>query len=346
MRPVGTVRFNMGEFINQLIQKARQHPVKIAFPESGEVMILKAAAKVFDLGAATPVLIGNQSEIEELAKANNVPTNGFMYMDPADEALKQQIISDYMTKCPDLTEKTLNRKLKNPLNYGAAIVRAGFADCLACGFSHTTADVVIAAQELIGLLPGGTIASSMGIAEFPEYRTSEGHMLVHSDSAMNPSPTGEELAEIAINTCDTVAKLLGWEPRAALLSFSTMGSGEHPSIQKVSEAVRIANERRPDLAIEGEFQLDAALNPATAAKKVRTPSKVAGKANIIIYPDLNSGNTGVKSMQLFGNALSYGPILQGFNHPVTDFSRSAPLDEIVGNLVMLAVRAQSKPETK
>lgn len=334
----------MGEFIHQLIQKARQNPVKIAFPESGEVMILQAAAKVFDLRIATPVLIGNQSEIEALAKANAVSTNGFTYMDPANEAFKQQVISDYMEKCPDLTEKTLNRKLRNPLNYGAAIVRTGLADCLACGFCHTTADVVIAAQELIGLLPGGTITSSMGIAEFPEYTTSEGHMLVHSDSAMNPSPSSEELAEIAISTCDTVVKLLGWEPRAALLSFSTTGSGEHASVQKVTEAVRIANTLRPDLAIEGEFQLDAALNPATAAKKVKTASKVAGKANIIIYPDLNSGNTGVKSMQLFGNALSYGPILQGFNRPVTDFSRSAPLDEIVGNLVMLAVRAQSSRE--
>ena len=341
-RPVGIVRLNMSEFISQLIDKARRKPVRIAFPEADEVMILRASARILELGAAIPVLVGSRTDIEALAAANNISTEGFTYADSTDETLKQQIIAEYQRIGSELSEKALNRKLRHPLNFGAALVRAGFADCLAGGFSHATAEVVIAAQELIGLKDGGTIVSSMGIAEFPEYQTSEGHLLVHSDSAMNPSPTSEELAEIAVSTCETVVSLLGWEPRAALLSFSTKGSAEHASVDKVIEAVAIANRLRPELQIEGEFQLDAALNPATAAKKVKTESKVAGRANIIIFPDLNSGNIGVKFMQLMGKALSYGPILQGFNRPVTDFSRSAPLDEIVGNLVMLSVRAQEQ----
>ena len=330
----------MDVFIDQIIAKARQKPVKIAFPEADEVMILKAAAGIYELGAAIPVLVGNRPDIEALASANGISTAGFTFIDNSDETLKQEIIMEYGRIGSALSEKALNRKLRHPLNFGAALVRVGFADCLAGGFSHATAEVVIAAQELIGLKGGGTIISSMGIAEFPEYKTSEGHLLAHGDSAMNPSPTSEELAEIAIVTCDTTVSLLGWEPRAAILSFSTMGSAEHPAVEKVTQAVQIANKLRPDLAIEGEFQLDTALNPAAAAKKVKLDSKVAGKANIIIFPDLNSGNMGVKFMQLMGKALSYGPILQGFNRPVTDFSRSAPLDEIIGNLVMLSVRAQ------
>ncbi|MBQ6700521.1 MAG: phosphate acetyltransferase, partial [Oscillospiraceae bacterium] len=143
-----------------------------------------------------------------------------------------------------------------------------------------------------------------------------------------------------IAACDTVHSLVEWEPRCAMLSYSTCGSGEGPLVDKVVEAVKIANERRPDLAIDGEFQFDSAINPKVAAKKVKKESKVAGKANIVIWPDLNVGNIGVKLVQQFTHADAYGPMLQGFAKIVCDCSRSAPVTEIVGNVAMSCVRAQ------
>ena len=165
-------------------------------------------------------------------------------------------------------------------------------------------------------------------------------MICFADCAVNARPSSEELADIALASADTVSLLLGWAPRVAMLSFSTKGSSEHEEVDRVRAAVEIARERRPELAVDGEFQLDAAIIPAVAAKKVKVPSAVAGKANVVIFPDLGAGNIGVKMVQIFAGATAHGPLLQGFARPVTDFSRSAPVEEIVGNLVMLAVTAQ------
>ncbi|MCF0229452.1 MAG: phosphate acetyltransferase, partial [Parasporobacterium sp.] len=157
--------------------------------------------------------------------------------------------------------------------------------------------------------------------------------------AVCTKPTPAERASIAISSCETVKNLFGWEPRCAMLSFSTDGSMEHEMVDDVRESVRIANERRPDLAIDGEFQLDAAINPKVAAKKVKRESRVAGKANIIIWPDINVGNIGVKLVQQFAGADAPGPFIQGHNKIASDCSRSAPVSELVGNIVMCCVRA-------
>ena len=159
------------------------------------------------------------------------------------------------------------------------------------------------------------------------------------DSAVCTNPTDEQLADIAISACESVQALLDWTPRCALLSYSTLGSGQGELVDKVSRAVAIANKRRPDLAIDGEFQFDTAVSPAVAAKKVNRESKVAGQANILIWPDLNVGNVGVKILQQVGHANAYGPILQGFNDVVCDCSRSAPVSELKGNIILSAVRA-------
>jgi len=179
----------------------------------------------------------------------------------------------------------------------------------------------------------------LGLCDIPGFNGSEGTLLAVSDSAVCTNPNSEQLASIAISTCDTMKSLLDWEPRCAMVSYSTLGSGQGELIDKVVEAVRIANELRPDLQIDGEFQLDAAISPAVAAKKVKRESAVAGKANIVIWPDLNVGNIAVKLIQQFGKADAYGPMLQGFNKIVCDCSRGAPVSELKGNIVISAVRA-------
>ena len=217
--------------------------------------------------------------------------------------------------------------------------RAGEAEVTFAGIDYTTRDVLLAGQEVIGLKPGISTISSIGLCDIPGFQGSEGQLLAIGDSAVCTNPGPEELADIAISACGTVQELLGWEPRCAMVCYSTLGSGDGPLIDKVKEALAIAQEKRPDLAIDGEFQLDAAIVPEVAAKKVGRESKVAGKANVVIWPDLNVGNIGVKLIQQFGHADAYGPMLQGFNKVVCDCSRGAPVSEIKGNIVISAVRA-------
>lgn len=166
-------------------------------------------------------------------------------------------------------------------------------------------------------------------------------MLALADCAITAQPDAKDLAGIAIASADTVRSLLGWEPRVAMLSFSTCGSAEHESIDVVRQAVALAKELRPGLKVDGEFQLDAALLPQTAEKKVTRSSDVAGRANVLVFPNLHAGNIGVKLIQIFGRANAYGPVLQGFAKPVCDFSRSAPVEEMLGNVAMLVIRAGS-----
>ncbi|MDO5139217.1 MAG: phosphate acyltransferase, partial [Oscillospiraceae bacterium] len=231
------------------------------------------------------------------------------------------------------------RRMKDPLYYAMAMQKVGEVDVTFAGIDNTTGDVLLAGQMMIGMKPGISTISSIGAADIPGYEGSEGSLLAIGDSAVCTNPDPQQLADIAICACDTVKNLLDWEPRCAMISYSTDGSGDGELIDKVKEALRIANEQRPDLAIDGEFQLDAAIVPAIAEKKVKRESKVAGKANVLIWPDLNVGNTAVKLIQQFGHADAYGPMLQGFDSIICDCSRSAPVSELKGNIVISAVRA-------
>ena len=238
-----------------------------------------------------------------------------------------------------LKEKALRRRMQDNLQFAMVMQAVDDADVTFAGIDYTTGDVLLAGQMIIGLKPGIATISSIGLCDIPGYEGSEGSLLAVGDSAVCTNPNAEQLASIAISACDTVKSLLGWEPRCACVSYSTLGSGQGELIDKVKEAVKIANELRPDLAIDGEFQLDAAISPAVAEKKVKRESKVAGKANVVIWPDLNVGNVAVKLIQQFGHADAYGPMLQGFNKVVCDCSRSAPVSELKGNIVISAVRA-------
>jgi phosphate acetyltransferase len=328
--------------IAKLEKQARSNPQKIAFPESLNDMILKAAAEVVARGIGEPWLIGNRKVIEDAAAAAGVAVNGFTYFDNADEDVVSTLVQDYTVRFADLSEKTVRRKAKDPVNCAMLLLKLGKIDGVAAGRECTTADVIIAAQAIVGLKEGMSTISALGIVDAPGYEGSEGSMFAISDPAINPFPDAGMLADIAISSAETVSALLGWEPRIAMLSFSTCGSSEHESIDEIRKAMEIVRERRPDLKIDGEFQLDSAILPKTAEKKVKRESAVAGKANILIFPNLHAGNIGVKLIQIFGKADAYGPVLQGFAKPVCDFSRSAPLSEMMGNIIMLIVRAQKE----
>ena len=326
------------ELINKWAAQAARNPQKIAFPEATEEKILLAARQAADTKAILPVLVGNAGEIRAAAERFGVDISDMTVMENSQEAL-QAAGEGYSAINPLFSQKAVCRRGKDPMAYAFILQALGRVDSVFAGLIHTTGEVILAAQTYVGLKDGVTTASSIGILDIPGYEGSEGNLLAFGDSAVCIDPNEEELADIAISACETVSELLGWEPRCALMSFSTNGSAEHARAQKIRDAVAIANRKRPDLAIDGEFQLDAAINPAVAAKKVGRDSKVAGKANIVIFPDLSAGNIGVKLMQQFAHADAYGPLLQGFRKPVSDCSRSAPVSELVGNIIMLAVRA-------
>ncbi|MBE5890089.1 MAG: phosphate acetyltransferase [Lachnospiraceae bacterium] len=326
--------------LDQIYEKAKANPQKVAFPEAENEKMMQAAYECGQEGYIIPVLVGDEETIKKLAAERGYDINVFEIIDIHEENYKNSVIERYVAlEDTKLKEKALGRRMEDPLYYAMAMQKIGDADVTFAGIDNTTGDVLLAGQMIIGLKPGISTISSIGLCDIPGFEGSEGSLLAVGDSAVCTNPNPEQLASIAISACDTVHDLLGWEPRCAMISYSTLGSGQGELIDKVKEALAIAQEQRPDLAIDGEFQLDAAIVPAVAAKKVQRESKVAGKANVLIWPDLNVGNTSVKLIQQFGHADAYGPMLQGFNSVVCDCSRGAPVSEIKGNVVISAVRA-------
>ena len=330
----------MGNVLDPIYEKAKLDPQRVVFPEGTNEKMMQAAYECAKDGYIRAILIGNAAELKQLAEERGYDTEVFTFIDMEDEAYLDKIVAGYLAQeGVILSEKGLRRRAKKPLYYAMIMQRAGEAEVTFAGIDYTTRDVLLAGQEVIGLKPGISTISSIGLCDIPGFEGSEGQLLAIGDSAVCTNPDPEQLADIAISACGTVQELLGWEPRCAMVCYSTLGSGNGPLIDKVTEALKIAQEKRPDLAIDGEFQLDAAIVPAVAAKKVNRESKVAGKANVVIWPDLNVGNVGVKLIQQFGHADAYGPMLQGFNKIVCDCSRGAPVSELKGNIIMSAVRA-------
>ena len=327
--------------IETLIEKAKQNPKRVALPECEADKTLLAARRVLDDGIGTPVLVNDPAGIRETAERVGVSLEGMEIVDITDEAARDAVIARYM-QYPKLmlSEKGCKRKMKNPMYYAMIMEAAGDVDCTFCGHVNTTGDVLIAAQQTIGMQDGVDVPSIFALTEIPGFEGPEGNKIALADCGLNAEPAPDELASIAIATCDNIKALMGWEPRCAFLSFSTLGSGTASSVDKINEAIRIAQERRPDLAIDGEFQLDAAIIPAVAEKKIKRESKVAGKANILIFPELNAANIGIKMIQIFGKGKGYGHTLSGFYKPVADSSRGSSVEEIVGDIAMVVIAAQ------
>ncbi len=326
--------------LDLLYEKAKADPQRVAFPEAGNEKMMQAAYECGKDGYIIPVLVGNAEELKALAAERGYDESVFTIVDINEEGYKNELIEKYVAKPETLLKaKALGRRMADPLYYAMVMQAVDEADVTFAGIDNTTGDVLLAGQMIIGMKPGISTISSIGLCDIPGYEGSEGTLLAVGDSAVCTNPTAEQLASIAISACDTVAALLEWEPRCAMVCYSTLGSGTGELIDKVTEALKIANEARPDLAIDGEFQLDTAIVPEVAKKKVNRESKVAGRANVVIWPDLNVGNVAVKLIQQFGHANAYGPMLQGFNKVVCDCSRGAPVSEIKGNVVISAVRA-------
>lgn len=332
--------------IDIVTEKAQQAPARIAFPEANAKKTLEAIGQARERNICKPILVGVPDEIGTTARECGISIEGIEVYDTTDEAAIESLVERYVATNPLASVKSMKRKAaKDPLYAALMLTSLGEADATFAGLDHTTGDVILAGQLVVGMAPDAQSVSSMGVWEIPDASCEGGiRYMGFGDSAVCTDPTAEELAGNAICAAETMSQLLGCEPRVALLSFSTTGSADHDLVDKVREAVAIANEKRPDLHIDGEFQLDAAINPEVAKKKVERPSEVAGKANFVMFPDLNSGNIGVKLVQQFAGINAPGPFLLGLRKVVGDCSRGAPVEELVGNIAVCSVRAQNGGE--
>jgi phosphate acetyltransferase len=332
------------KLIDQIIKKAKKNPQKIVLAEGEEERTIKAAVTCLNEGIAIPVFLGNPEKINMIAQASGVSVKDIEIIDPETSPELERYTYIYIGSRGGrhITPKMADRLLKKSLYFGAMMAGVGDARGMVAGCISLTATVLKASQLMVGLDDNISAPSSFFVMSVPDCPYGENGNFIYADAGANTNPTSSELAEIAILSARNAQVLLGWEPRVAMLSFSTKGSAAHELVDKVIEATRLAKEMAPDLLIDGEFQFDAAIVPSVAERKVKDESKVAGKANILIFPDLNAGNIGYKMTQYLARAEAYGPLLQGFKVPINDLSRGASVDDIIGVMAFTTLQAQAR----
>jgi len=325
--------------ISQFIrEKAKKNPKIIVLPEGEEPRMIKASETIINQDLASLILLGDEQNIEAKARELKINlSNKIKIINPKDSKMLKGYAETYyqLRKNKGVILDEAYKLLQNPLYFGALMVYHDDADGLVAGSINATGDVFRPALQTIKTAPGINIVSSSFIMVVPDCIYGEKGIMVFADCALNPEPNAEQLADVAIASAATGKALIGFEPKVAMLSFSTKGSGKHPLVDKVIEATKIAKEKKPELLIDGELQADAALIPLIGERKAPN-SKIAGKANVLIFPDLHSGNIAYKLIERLAKAEAIGPISQGMKKPVNDLSRGCCTDDIV-NVVAITV---------
>ncbi len=328
--------------IDGVKEKARANPKTIVLPEGDEARTVQAAQIIKSEGIARPILLGKAESVRESAKLNGADISGIEIIDPDTSPLLTKYADCIyeMRKAKGVSPEDALKLARDPMYYGIMMVKLGDADGLVSGAVHTTGGMLRPALQLIKTKPGIKVVSSSFLMELPNPEIGWNGLLVYSDCVVMPCPTAEELANIAVSAAETARTLCGIkEPRVALLSFSTKGSAKHELVSKVQQAVQIAHELAPDLILDGEMQFDAAIVPAIGASKAKG-SPVAGRANVLIFPDLQAGNIGYKITERLGGARAYA-VLQGLAKPCNDLSRGCSVNDIVTTVALTAVQAQA-----
>lgn len=330
-------------FIDNIKQRAKQNIKTIVLPETDDVRILKAAHITLEEGYSDIILVGNKDNILKLADENRLNLEKAKIVDPEHcDKFSSYANSFYeLRKAKGMTLDKAKEMMKNYVYFGMMMVKENDADGLVSGACHSTSDTLRPALQILKTAPDTKLVSAFFLMVVPNCEYGEKGAFIFADSGLNEYPDADSLSEIAISSSKSFKQLVGKEPRVAMLSYSTYGSAHSPLTEKVVEATKILKEKMPNLIADGELQLDAAIIPEIATSKA-PGSPVAGKANTLVFPDLDAGNIGYKLVQRLAKAEAYGPLCQGIARPVNDLSRGCSAEDVAGVIAITAVQAQSQ----
>jgi len=330
-------------FIEEIKEKARKDLKSIVLPETDDLRVLQATEKILKEGFSNIILVGNEEIIKTLANKNNINIEGAQIVEPSKSEKYNEYVNKFyeLRKNKGITIEQAKEMILNNVYFGMMMVKNEDADGLVSGAAHSTADTLRPALQILKTAPGTKLVSAFFLMIVPDCEYGENGTFVFSDCGLNQNPTSEELSEIAISSAKSFEQLVGKDSKVAMLSYSTYGSAKSELVDKVVEATKLVREKAPELKVDGEMQLDAAIVEEIGQKKA-PGSEVAGHANTLIFPDLNAGNIGYKLVQRLAKAEAYGPLCQGIAKPVNDLSRGCSSDDIVGVVALTAVQAQVK----
>ena len=328
------------EVLNKIHERAKKLNNRIVLPEGLEERTLKAAAIAIEKGLARIILLGDENQIKQKAADLSINIDGAEIINPETSAKREEYIEKLVEirQKKGLTKDEAAKLLNDPLYYAVMMIKQGDADGEVAGAMNATANVLRPAFQIVKTKPGISVVSGAFMMIIPDKSFGDDGIIFFADCAVHPDPDAKQLAEIAVATAETAKALAGVEPRVAMLSFSTKGSAKHPMVDKVVEATQIAREMKPDLMIDGELQADAAIVESVGKKKA-PGSPIAGKANVLVFPDLQSGNISYKLVQRMAHAEAVGPVLQGMAAPINDLSRGCSVDDIVNMIAITANQA-------
>lgn len=332
-------------FVQHLVNLAKASNARVAIPDAqSDARFLEAACTVHQKGWLTVVVTGSRTKIADLANKHGFDIRGIEIIDPDECSQFDAFCQEYaeLRAKEKLTSQQIKDLLRDPAYFSCMLHRHGIVDAVCSGVYYSTADLARPATKILGMQKGFKRMTALAIVLFKHTPLGDNLVFASADGTVLPRPTSEELAEIAILSADKAKVILPDTPRVAMLSFSTLGSAKHEEVDRVVHALQLVQQSRPDICIDGEFQLDTALSPHVAAKKVKRPSDVAGRANVLIWPDLSTGNATGKGMMLMGSGLLAGACFLGINGIVTDHSRGATVEECIVNIAFAGAQVPKK----